>query len=291
MAQLVVNILAGAAVYGLMALGFGLIYNCVRFFHFAHGAVYAWGGYGFYLGTRILGLPLWLGAAVGVLLSTMMGIGCETLVYRPLRRRGSSAIALLIVGLGLYIVLENVLALSFGNQNQTVRTWTLPEAIDIVGARISSAQLLTIGTGIISFVVAAIVLYRTRIGLAIRAAGEDRELAAVTGINLTQVVAWTFMFGSALAGISAVLRSLELDISPGMGFQGLLMGVVAAIVGGIGRIEGAVVGALVIATAQHLTIWFLPSQWSDAITFAILIAFLLFRPQGVFGRPLRGATV
>jgi len=127
--------------------------------------------------------------------------------------------------------------------------------------------------------------------VAMRALAANPELARVVGMDADRVVLYTFLVGSALCGAAGVLISLDIDMTPTMGLSALLMGVVAAIAGGIGSLPGAALGALLLALAQHLGVWKIPSQWQDAIAFAVLLVFLVFRPAGVFGARLRKVRV
>jgi branched-chain amino acid transport system permease protein len=131
----------------------------------------------------------------------------------------------------------------------------------------------------------------SRLGIVIRALAIDHELARSVGLNVDRAMLVVFLIGSVLAGAAGVLTSLETDLTPQMGFSGLLMAVVATIVGGVGSVGGVVLGALLIAIAQQCGVWFLPSQWQDAIVFLVLIVFLLVRPQGFFGKAVRQVTV
>ena len=124
-----------------------------------------------------------------------------------------------------------------------------------------------------------------------RAVANDPELANVSGINSNAVILWAFAIGSGLAGVAGVLIALDVDMTPTMGMNALMMGVVVVIIGGVNNIPGIALGALLLATAQHLGAWFIGSQWQDAIAFIILVVFLLFKPEGFFGKKVRSATV
>ena len=124
-----------------------------------------------------------------------------------------------------------------------------------------------------------------------RAVANDAQLSDISGLNSDRVIFWTFAIGSGLAGIAGILISFDLDMTPTMGMNALLMGVVAVIIGGVGNLPGVVLGALLLALAQHIGLWYLSSQWQDAIAFVILLVFLIFRPQGFLGKKVKKATV
>jgi len=277
--QVVVNILVSASVYVLVGVGFSIILLTGRFFHFAHGAIFTVGAYAAYT-AHSAGVSVPLALVVGVACSAVVGAACEALVYRPLRRRGGNATGLLLAGLGLYVVFENAVSLAFGDSNLALQAG-LDEVLSLAGAR------CTVGQAVI-FVSSAAVLFaslwlwnRTKVGLLMRAVSDDRDLAAMKGVNPDRVLLVAFVVGSAVAGLGGVLIGLDIDLNPAMGFNALLMGVSAVIVGGIGRLEGVVWGALLVASTQHLGVWVLPSQWQNLLVFTLLGVCLLIRREGL----------
>lgn len=291
LSQLLANGLLAGSVYALVALGFSIIYSTVRFFHFAHGAVYTAGAYFTYLFFVILQWPFALAVVLAVLLAALLGVGIEFSVYRPIQRRGGGGLVLLIASLGVFIALQNLISLFFGDDTKTIRSGEVREGLAIIGARITPVQIAIILTSLALFVLTAIILKRSKIGKALRAVANDPELAVVAGLDKDRIVYFTYFAGSALAAIAAILISLDIDMTPMMGFQALLYGVVAVVIGGLGNILGAYLGGLLLGLAQHLGVWYISSKWQDAIAFVILILFLLFRPQGFFGKRIRKAEV
>ena len=291
MEQTIANGLIAGSVYSLVALGFALIYGTTRFFHFAHGAVYTTGAYLTYLFLAQCHLPFAVAIAIAILLSCSLGLLIELAVYRPLRQKYASTLVLLISSLGMYIVIQNVISLFFGDDIKTLRSGIVQEGFDILGARITPIQAFTVGVALVLFIIVGIVLSRTRLGKALRAVANDSELAMVSGVNSDHIILFAFGLGSALAAVAAILVSFDVDMVPTMGMNALLMGVVATIIGGVGSIPGAAVGGLLLGLAQHLGVWKIGSQWQDSIAFAVLLVFLLFRPYGVFGRKLRKADI
>ena len=317
--QLAINSLIAASVYALIALSFSLIYSTTRFFHFAHGAVYVAGAYSAYVvvdalrrvasvaaevgrvpsgyaglvgmdgGVTLLGMAV--AGLVAMIVATVLGGLMELGVYRPLRRRLATPVVLLIASLGMYIVLQNVISAVFGDDTKTIRTWPVREGLNILGARITPVQIIIIGTTVVLFVATILILKYTKAGTAMRALAANPELARVVGMDTDRVILYTFLVGSALCGAAGVLISLDIDMTPTMGLNALLMGVVAAIVGGIGSLPGAALGALLLALAQNFGVWKIPSQWQDAIAFAILLVFLVFRPAGMFGVRVRKVRI
>jgi branched-chain amino acid transport system permease protein len=215
----------------------------------------------------------------------------EVSVYLPLRRKGASPLILLLASLGMYIVLQNVISMIFGDDTKSIRSGLIKEGLNVFGARITPIQVLIICVSVILVVSVALLMTKTKMGKATRAVANDIELASVSGIDGDRVILWTFAIASALAGIAGILVALDVDMTPSMGMNALLMGVVAVIIGGVGSILGVALAALFLGIAQHLGAWYISSQWQEAIAFAILLIFLLFRPQGFLGKKVKTATL
>ncbi len=274
-----------------MAVGFGLIFSTTRFFHFAHAAVYTSAAYLTYCGSAQLGLPLGvavlLGVAGGVCLGGLMEFG----LYRPMRRRSASALTLLIASLGTYVVLQNLISMTWGDDVRMLQSSTVREGIEILGGRITPTSVLAIAVCVTLLAVVTLVLRRTGLGRAMRAVADDAELARIRGIRADRVILATFAIGSGLAAVAGILVALDVNMRPTMGMNALMLAIVAVIIGGVNSIGGIVLGSLLLATAQQVAIWQLGSQWQDAVAFAILLVFLLVRPQGLFGKPLRKVAI
>jgi branched-chain amino acid transport system permease protein len=179
----------------------------------------------------------------------------------------------------------------FGDETKSLRTGEVAEGIALFGARITPIQLWTIFAFIASFAFVWAILKFTKFGKSLRAVASDPELALVHGVDSDRVVLGAFALGSGLAGLAAILVALDVDMTPTMGLNALMMGIVAMIVGGIGSVPGTMLGGLLLGLAQHLGVWKIGSEWQDAIAFAILLLFLLLRPQGFFGRRVRKVEV
>jgi branched-chain amino acid transport system permease protein len=288
--QLLFNGLVAGAVYGLVAISFALIYNTTRFFHFAHGAIYTLAAYIAYslISVRIASPFAVLGAVTAV---ACIGVLTELIVYKPLRARHASSIVLLIASLGLLITLQNLVSLLYGSATRPLRNVVTQEGVNLFGARVTTIQLTILVVCFSLNLSVALVLNYTRAGMILRAVANNQELARIVGVNNQRTILLAFFLGSALAGVAAVLTAHDSGISPVMGFSALLYGVVAMIIGGIGNVQGNFLGGIIIGLIQQSGAWFVSSKWQDAIVFLILIAFLLLRPQGLFGKPVRKVTV
>ncbi len=289
--QIFINGLIAGSVYALVALGFSIIYSTVRFFHFAHGAVYTAGAYFTYLLFVLYKWPLPVAVAVAVVLAALLGVAIELFVYKPIKRQRASGTILLIASLGIFIVLQNLISLFFGDDTKTIRSGEVREGLNVLGARITPVQIAIILTSLVLFAFTVVILKRSKIGKALRAVANDPELAVVAGLDKDKIIYFTYFIGSALAAIAAILISLDIDMTPLMGFQAMLYGVVAVVIGGLGNILGAYFGGLLLGLAQHLGVWYISSKWQDAIAFVILILFLLLRPQGFFGQRMRRSEI
>lgn len=289
--QILLNAMLAASVFVLVAVGFSVIYRTVRFFHFAHAAVYTSGAYFVYLFHKLLAFPIVLAVPVAVILAVLLGCILEFMVYKPLRKKNVSPMVMLLASLGLYIVLQNLISLAFGDDTKSIRSGVVREGLLIFGARITPIQILIIASGIVLIMVVAGWLKKSRTGKSMRAVANDSMLAQVSGIDSDSVILCTFAVGSALAGAAGILVALDVDMTPTMGMNALMMGVAAVIIGGVDSIPGAALGALLLGLAQHLGVWKISSQWQDVIAFFILFIFLLVKPEGFLGKKIVKSTV
>lgn len=290
--QLLLNVILVSAHISLVATSFSLVISHnFRLYHFAHGGVYVVGAYIAYALIEIVHVSSWLSIPTAVLGAALLGGLIDIGIYRPLRKRGSPTLVLLIASLGLFIVLQNGVALLFGDQSQTLQSSDVQAGLPIFGARITVAQIVLIVSSAVLCTATWVALQFTRWGKMVRAVASDPELAEIVGIDRDRVILLTFAAGSALAAVAAILTAYEGNITPTMGFRTLLLAITAVIIGGVGRISGAVLGGVIVGAVLQLSVWKLPIQWQDAIVFLLLILFLLLRPQGLVGRPPQKATL
>jgi branched-chain amino acid transport system permease protein len=221
----------------------------------------------------------------------LIGVALEVSIYKPMRKRKATDLTLLIASLGLYTVLQNIISMIWGDDTKTMRTGEIVEGHEFLGARITDIQIAIIITSIVLVTLLALILTKTKFGKTLRALSNDPNLAKLSGINSDRYIMYAFAIGSFLASVAAIMISFDTDMTPTMGFNALVMGVIAVIVGGIGSLPGAAVGGLFIGLAQNLGVWQLPSKWQDTIAFVILILFLLFRPYGILGKKPKKAQI
>lgn len=280
--QLVLNSVIAGAIYGLVALGFNLIYGATKFFNFTHGSVAVAGAYGFLFFGKTLGLNLFLSVFIGVAVSVMVGYGLDKLVYLPLRKRKASNMSLLIASLGAFTALQAVIAIIFTSQFQVLwQNYSVQRIYEIGGGVITQIQLVILASGVVITAALFFVLKKTLFGKMVRAVSDDEEVAKIIGLNTNKIISWVFIIGSAIAGFAGILVGFDTGVEPTMGMSLLLKGVVASIIGGVGSIYGGFLGAFLLGFAENFGIWKISGEWKDAIAFALLIVFLLFRPQGI----------
>lgn len=289
--QIIFNIFLSAAIYILVGIGFSLIYKTAAFIHFAHGVVFTAGAYFAFALKVWLGLPTVLAFLGAIVLTAILGCLIDLNIYRPLRQKGASSLVFLLASLGLYIVLQNLISIIFGDATRSLALFPVAAGVQLFGARLTLTQLWIMVISPILVGAITLLLKHTKLGLSIRAVANDPELASISGIDSDRILLWTFAIGSALAGVAGILVALDLDMTPTMGMNALMMAAVAVIIGGVGSISGLILGALLLSSAQNLVTLLGGGQWQDAIAFALLILFLLVRPQGFLGKLIKGATV
>ncbi|MEA4882565.1 MAG: branched-chain amino acid ABC transporter permease [Clostridia bacterium] len=284
--QQIVNGLALGSVYALVALGYTMVYGIIRLINFAHGDVFMLGAYyGFLLMTRARA-PFYVAAPLSMILAAVTGVVMERFAYRPLRR--APRIAALITAIGVSLLIQNLGLILFEAKPRPYPP-IMPRAVyDIGGVMISNAQLVMLGTAVALMVILSLVVYRTKIGKAMRAVSYDKDAASLMGIDVDMIISVTFAIGSALAAAGGMLVGFYYNrISPTMGSMYGLKAFVAAVVGGIGVVPGAMLGGIIMGIAEVSVVAFASSMLKDAIAFAILIVILLVKPAGILGRAAR----
>lgn len=296
MKELLQNLVIGVqtgAVYALIAVGYTMVYGVLRLINFAHGDVYMVGAYaGLWLAGRIGfvqagGALGFLVVFVGTLLACgLLGVTIERLAYRPLRY--APRITALITAIGVSLLLEALALAFFGPAPQFFPTlFTLPP-VNVGGLELNPKYLLILAASVLMMSALWYLVTRTRVGKAMRAVSFDRDAASLMGIDTNRIISFTFAVGSMLAAAAGLLVSAltNVRIDPYSGVQPGLKAFVAAVLGGIGSIPGALVGGLVMGVAETFVAAGAYSNWRDAIAFVLLILILIFRPAGLTGRAL-----
>ena len=281
--QLLINGLIAGAIYALVASGFSLIYSNCKFVHFAHGSTIATSAYALFFFYAKIGLNFWLAVILTIIFAGAFGWLMNALVYKKLRKRKSGGAILLIASVGLLIFIESLVLLIFGADVKTIGFIKIVKGLEFFGIIITPLQIIIIAVSFILFVALFVFMKKTKLGKAMRAVADNKEAAEIVGISTEKIYAWSFIIGSAIAGIAGILVGLEQNLEPTMGTNLMIKGFTGAIIGGIGSIHGAILGAFFLGIVENFGIWFLPSGYKDAIAFTILLGFLLFMPQGILG--------
>ena len=271
-----------------MALGYSMVYGIVQLINFAHGDIIMVGAYVVYVMMVMAGLPLWAGILISILFCAFAGVLIERLAYRRLLVKGAPRISLLITAIGVSIFLQNLSQLIFTSSAKPMPAMFPNALIKLGGMQLSSNTLLNIGVSVVMMLALQVLVKNTKIGKAMRATSEDAGAAKLMGINTNSVITFTFAVGSALAAVGAVLYSNTFtQITPYMGGLLGLKAFVAAVLGGIGNIPGAMLGGYILGVAESLTTAMGGSTITDAVVFGILIIVLLVKPSGLLGRNVR----
>lgn len=267
------------------------IYSVVRFFSIELAAMLALAAYMVYTASVLWGVSLWLAVPLAIAVVVLLMLGINQWVYRPLKRHGLESWQMMIASLGLYVVLQNVISMIWGDSTLSFRTWEIKVGHEFIGAYITDVQIITIASSVILLFLTHLFMQRTHIGRQIKAVASNPELSRVLGISETKAIAWSVGIGTGLAACAGILIAADIDMTPTMGFNWLLYGVVAMIIGGMGRMRYLLLGALLLATAQHLSAYYIDSKWMNATAYVILIVFLYFRPYGFSGKQLKKAEI
>jgi branched-chain amino acid transport system permease protein len=277
-AQLILNGVISGAVYALFAVGLTMVYGVFRFINFAHGELIAWGAYLTLLFSQFL--PFSLAVVPALAFTILLGIGQERYVYRPLRQRGR--ITLLIASVGLSYLLRNGLRLIWGSDLQTYG-FEVMRGLSFRGLTATWTQLSMLAAALLFLGFLYVLLQFTMLGKTLRAAADNTELAEIMGINMTKVGAAVWILSAFFAGTGGILIGLDTNLEPMMGLTNLIKAFAAVLLGGAGNMWGALFGGLFIGMAENLGVAFFSPGYKDAVSFALIILLLLFRPTGIFG--------
>ena len=279
--QLLANAIVNAAMFAVLAVGFGLVYRSIHVFHLAYGALFVLSGFIFFLMVKVCGLGWWAAGAWAVASSAGAGGAMEFWFYRPFYERGVSSTGIMVASLGFGFVLENGLALIFGNEIQTIsRGVARPLFFGQVSLTILQMWQVALCVAILVGLAAT---QRLSFFKVLHVMGENPELLLVHGWNLPRYRAAACALGTALASVVACLTMLDIGMDVHAGMSYVMIAAVAVLAGGSSRMAGWVLGGVVLALLQSIVAWKLSTKWIDLVAFVVLLAVLLFRREGFLG--------
>lgn len=298
--QFLMDGLVAGAMIGLGAIGVTLTYSILRFANFAHGELLSWGAYiamaisgalGMLSTTLVkpiapfsFGWSLPIAAIFAILLTGLLALSVDALLFGRLRRRGSAVIILVMASFGASLALRSLLEFIFTSK-PAYYTKALQIAVKLGGGvRATPDQLLSLGLSLIAVVAIHLLMTRTNIGRSMRAVSENPALAGIAGVDVRRVIRVVWFLGAALACIAGIMTGLLVQIRPYLGHDLLLPLFAAAILGGIGSVPGAMLAGLIVGLSESLAVQLVGAEWRAAVSFVILVVVLLVRPRGLFGR-------
>lgn len=280
--QLLANGMVNGAMFAVLACAFGIVYRSARVFHIAFAGLFLIPPYAAYASAVWLKLPAWLALPVGIAVGVCAGYLAELLLYRPFYRHKATPAAVMVASLGAFIIIENSLALLFGNEIRTIERG-LATRIVFGPVGLTSIQLLQFLVCLAVLAGLIVGIQRVKVFKAIWAMGDEPGLIPVLGLPLMRYRTVVFCLSAGLSGVVGCLIGLDVGVDPHMGMSYLLIAAVAVLAGGIDRYAGWISGGFILALLQSVMVWKFSAKWMDLVTFVVLIGVLMFRPQGLLG--------
>lgn len=289
--QHLINGVSLGSIYALIALGYTMVYGILKMINFAHADVYMVGAFVAYYAARLMGLETNPGIATLILLlvvamffCSLLGLTIERLAYRPLRK--APKLNILITAIGVSLFLQYSGQVVFGADPKVFPEVMNDFVLFNIGAvELKSFDITVLVVSVLAMLGLQFLIYKTKLGKAMRAVSANAQVASLMGVNPDRIIAFTFIVGSCLAGIGSVLVGMKYPkIDPLMGMMIGMKAFVAAVLGGIGNVGGAVLGALIMGLSEEMVVAYISSTYRDAFAFGILIVILIFRPAGLLGK-------
>ena len=284
--QQLVNGLSLGSIYALIALGYTMVYGIIKLINFAHGDIYMLGAYCAFLITTYCGLGFIPALLISMVFCGVVGVLIERIAYKPLRH--ATRITALITAIGVSYVLEYATQYIMGSEVRTYPKLLTSASFHLGPVTITMQQVYIFVITVILMVVLQFIVQKTKMGRAMRAVSVDEDAARLMGIDVDKTISFTFLLGSALAGVAGVLVGIYYNsVNPLMGMTQRLKAIIAAVFGGIGSIPGAMIGGLFIGIAETMVTAYGSSLYKDAIVYIILILILILKPAGLLGKNVR----
>ncbi|MDY6894569.1 MAG: branched-chain amino acid ABC transporter permease [Thermotogota bacterium] len=290
--QHLANAISLGGIYALIAIGYTMVYGILNLINFAHGDIFTYSMYFAFYAVTLFLFPWWAAFIFAIVLTTLLGATIERVAYRPLRKANAPKISGLITAIGISFFLQNFAIVVFGGRAKSfnpqlgVYPTQFAQVLTLGEVRIPLLTFIIIGASILALLILIWIVYRTKAGMAMRAVSKDVTAAKLMGINTDRTVSQTFMLGSALAAVGGILWAMKYpQIYPYTGMIPGLKAFIAAVVGGIGSIPGAMLGGFILGVSEIMIVAFLPALagYRDAIAYIILIIILLVKPNGLLG--------
>ena len=282
-AQVGLNGLSLGAIYALGAVGLTLVYGILKLVNFAHGDFLTFGAYMAYLVNVTWGLPLVAAIFWAMLMTALLGVIIERVMWRPMRARRAGLLQLLLMSIGLAFIIRAFVQYVWGTDIRTLEV-NVTDTVSFLGLTIGRTELIVIAIGFVVLLGIGLMLRLTLLGKRMRALSDDLELAETTGIDTSRVILYTWVFAGALAGLAGVLSGAVTNLRPELGFELLLPIFAAVVLGGIGDAFGALAGGVILGLVIEWSTLFFDARWKVTVGFVALIVVLIVRPQGIFGR-------
>ena len=278
-----INGLSTGSIYALIALEYTMVYGIAKMINFAHGDIIMVGAYALYVVSLLLHIPVIPSMILTVIICAILGITVEKVAYKPLRK--APPLAVLITAIGVSYFLQNLSLLIFKATPIPFQSVIQVPSISIGGLNISGVTLVTLIITIISMVILTLFINKTKAGSAMRAVSEDKGAAELMGINVNRTISMTFAIGSALAAVAGILYICQYQsLRPTLGALPGIKAFVAAVLGGIGNVPGAMLGGIVLGIIESMSKAYISTELSDAIVFGVLVIVLLVKPTGLLGK-------
>ena len=278
-----INGLRTGSIYALIAIGYTMVYGIAKMINFAHGDIIMVGAYALYFSISVLGLPVPVALVITVIVCAVLGVVREKVAYKPLR--SAPPLAVLITAIGMSFFLQSASLLIFGSTPIPFQSVIPNVNISVGPVVISSITVVTLIVTAIAMILLTLFVNKTKMGSAMRAVSEDKGAAELMGINVNSTISLTFAIGSALAAVAGVLYICQYQsMKPTLGALPGIKAFVAAVLGGIGSIPGAMLGGILLGLIESVSKAYISTELADAIVFGVLIVVLLFRPSGLLGK-------
>ncbi|WP_407392323.1 branched-chain amino acid ABC transporter permease [Carnobacterium jeotgali] len=284
--QQLINGLSLGSIYALIALGYTMVYGIIKLINFAHGDIYMVGAFVGYTAINTLRLSFFPALILSMVFCAILGVAIERIAYKPLRN--ATRVAALITAIGMSYLLQNGMIYLVGSETRAFPQVIKNKVYEFAGLQVSQTQIMIFATTIILMLALQLIVQKTKMGKAMRAVSTDADAARLMGINVDNVISFTFALGSSLAGAAGVLVGLYYNsIEPMMGYAPGLKAFIAAVLGGIGIIPGAMFGGFAIGIIETLVSGYGGSLIKDAVVYLILIIILIFKPSGLLGKNVK----